>query len=684
MNSSKVFTALSLFFVSAGSVMLSGCAGGLPAFPDVDTSVTQATAIGNLQGRTYGGQQAIYNSRVYLMKASFSGYAGASISILKASANTLQDSSGNYYTTSDAAGNFNITGDYTCNYNVTTPALSDEVYILSVGGVDNYLSTNPTTTGSNNPMIGLMAVLGQCPSNGTFYGHIPFIYVNEVSTVAAAYALAGFASGSSNVGAPSSAAQGMTNAFANAANLYDIGGTTQGQEARLVTPGAGTTGKVPQALLDTIANILATCVNQTPTPAAIPTSGACQTLYNNTGNALDTATAAIYIAHHPGSNVAALYALQPNLVQFIDALTSQPKDFSVGINFSGNGLATPVDVAIDTDGSAWITSSANKASKLTSLGAAVAGSPFAVPTANYVAIDQLGNAWISSSGNNDIYELDKTGATVAGSPYINNDFSSPAAVANDGAGLTFVANPIGSLTLFGLLGQAGDVVKINTSGTSTSQSVYTSSVLTTTLFNNIPSNTQVAIDSAGFVWISGDGVNCTLLLLCFGQNVQKVSKTTFNLPVFTTSTGPCTLFICPTEKPQGIAIDSANQAWVAISGTTDELGKVSASGALTTYTGGGLSNPQGVAIDGANNIWVANTGNNSVSQFTSTGAAVTTSTGYTGGTLSTPINIDIDPSGDVWVTNSTGNSVTELIGIATPVIRPLSVAVSAKMLATRP
>jgi hypothetical protein len=640
--------------------------------------------IGSLQGRTYGGQQPIYNSHVYLLKANTTAYGGASTSILGNTSTTHVDGSGNYYTTTDASGNFNITGGYTCNYNVSNPAMSDMLYIWSTGGIDNYLPSNPTGTGTSNPMIGLMAVLGQCPSNGTFAGHLSFIFVNEISTVAAAYALAGFEINPQKIGSPASAAQGLANAFANAGQLYDIQGSTPFQEARLVTPGTGTTGAVPQGLLDTLGNILATCVNQTPTPTSPPTSGACYTLYNNTGSATDTASAAIYIAQHPGSNVPALYGLQPTNVQFADDLKTQPNDFSVGITFSGTGLANPVDVAIDAAGSAWVTSGAGKLSKLTALGSAATGSPYTVPSANYVAIDQLGDAWVSSSGNNDIYELDTTGATVAGTPYTNSDFSSPSAIANDGAGLTFISNPIGSYALFGLLGQSGDIVKISGSGTTASDTIYTSSLLATTLFNNIPNNTQVAIDSLGYVWVSGDSVNCTVLVLCDGQNVQRISKTAFAAPVFTTSTGACFLFICPNEKPQGIAIDSTNQAWVAISGTTDELGRFSTSGGLTTYTGGGLNNPQGVAIDGANNIWVANTGNNSVSQFTNSGTAVSGSGGFQGGVQSVPFNLDIDGSGDVWVVNSTGNSVTELIGIATPVVRPLSVAISTSKLGAKP
>lgn len=78
------------------------------------------------------------------------------------------------------------------------------------------------------------------------------------------------------------------------------------------------------------------------------------------------------------------------------------------------------------------------------------------------------------------------------------------------------------------------------------------------------------------------------------------------------------------------------------------------------YTGGGLSSPQGVAIDPSGNIWVANAGNNSVSEFASTGAALSGSTGYTAGTINAPYAIAIDQSGNPWVANSGNNTVTQL------------------------
>jgi sugar lactone lactonase YvrE len=676
-------------------MFLTGCGGNFSALPNVN--ITGQTPIGSLQGSTFGGQQPVAYSHVYLMAASKSGYGTASTSILTSGSNTVADttvlgtpSNPAYYIVSNAGGDFNITGDYSCNYDAADPAESDQLYILSLQGNATYLPGPPISGGVNNPMIGLMATLGQCPSTGTFAGTIPFVYVNEISTVATAYALAGFASGSTSVASGSSllAQTGLANAFANAAQMYDIAGSAPYHEARLTTPGTGTTGTVPQALLDTLGNILAKCVNADNT-ASVPTSGPCYTLYNNTGSAATTADAAIYIAQHPGKNVANLYALQAGDVQFADDLGEQPKDFTVGINFSGAGLVTPVDVAIDGSGDAWVTSSAGELSKLTPLGTHASGSPFTMSAANYLAIDENGNAFVSSSSANDVGELTGAGNVVNGTPYTNADFVGPAGLASDGNGNVIVANPGGSglLNVFGVLGDFGDLIKISGQGSGATQTIDSEALLYAgSEFNLLPSVTQVALDSRGYAWVSGDTVNCLALVLCTGQNVSRLSEASFATATvtFVANIGPCVLLFCTNEAPKGIAIDSGDNGWIAIDGNTAELGRLTSAGTLTTYTGGGLSSPTGVAVDGAGNVWLANSGNNSVSEFTNAGAAMSGTSGYTGGTLSVPTMLDIDGSGNVWVVNSTGNSVTEFIGAAAPVVRPLASAVVGGTLGTRP
>src|ERR1019366_8272488 len=128
------------------------------------------------------------------------------------------------------------------------------------------------------------------PAAGNFAAATPFVAVNEVSTVAAAYAMAGFATDATHVGSSGTtlAQTGIANAFANAGNLE-----TLGTGMALATTPAGN-GTVPQAAINTLGNILAACVNSTGTGAA------CTTLFANaesggtTGTmATDTATAAI-------------------------------------------------------------------------------------------------------------------------------------------------------------------------------------------------------------------------------------------------------------------------------------------------------------------------------------------------------------------------------------------------------
>jgi hypothetical protein len=660
-------------------LFLAGCSAHFRNLPSMNTDVVGKTPIGDLHGSAYGGQQSIYNSHIYLMAASTSGYGSASTSLLKAAPNTFADTTvlgtptnPAYYVVTDAAGGFNITGDYTCTYNATTPSQSQLLYIYSVGGVNNYLAGSPTTSGTNNPMIGLMATLGNCPTSGTFAGHISFIYLSEVSTVATAYAVAGFATSARNIGSASSALSqlGLSNAFANANQLYDIQGSVPGHEGRKTTPGTGTVGTVPQALLDTLANILAACVNQSNTTVP-PSSGACQTIYNATGNAVDTASAMIYIAQHPGSNVAALYGLQASSVQYADNLTSQPKDFTVGITFTGAGLGNPVDVATDALGNAWVTSSSGFVSNLTPLGLHVSGSPFSVPTANYLAIEPSGGAWISSSGGNKIYGLSSTGAALAGSPLTNSNFSAPAGIALNGSGNPFVANSNGSTGSLNL-NAAGNLLSTAT-GTLFSD---VSSVLGS-LLNQLPGVSQVAVDSSGYVWASGDPSSC-FIILCAGNNVERINANNPGLlsSLFTVSSNNGT--------PEGVAIDASGNGWIAVNGSSDSLLRISPSGVSTSFSGGGLKNPQGVAVDGSGNVWIANSSGNSVSAFSSTGTALTGTSGFTGGTQSSPMTLDIDLSGNLWLTNSSGNSVTELIGVASPTIRPLSSAVSLNKLATKP
>ena len=189
-------------------LLLTGCSLTPTATP------TAQPALG-IQGTVHGGQQPVNGAHVYLFAAATSGYGAASTSLLTAAPNTFSDTStgptaGDYYVTTNARGYFNITGDYAC-----TPGT--QVYIVALGG-------NP---GSGiNPASGLMSVLGNCPAAGNFLAATPFLSINEVTTIAAAYAIAGFATDVTHVASSGTplAQTGIANAFANAANLASLSG----------------------------------------------------------------------------------------------------------------------------------------------------------------------------------------------------------------------------------------------------------------------------------------------------------------------------------------------------------------------------------------------------------------------------------------------------------------------------
>ena len=102
------------------------------------------------------------------------------------------------------------------------------------------------------------------------------------------------------------------------------------------------------------------------------------------------------------------------------------------------------------------------------------------------------------------------------------------------------------------------------------------------------------------------------------------------------------------------------------------------------YNEGGAYGPQAVAIDGAGNAWVADFDNNSVSEFSSSGASLSPSTGYLFNIVDSPGAIAVDGSGNVWIANSGAKNVTELVGAAAPLVTPLAVGVENKSLGTRP
>ena len=617
-----------------------------------------------LQGKLQGGQQPISEAHVYLLAANTLGYGTASVSLLDATITGHSDSVGAYVLT-DKNGFFSITSDYAC-----TP--DSQVYVYASGG-------NPGS--GTNVAAGLLAVLGNCPAAQNF-GSATFIAVNEVSTVAAAYAMSGYAVDATHVASSGTvlARTGIANAFASAANLVALS-----TGIALSTTPAGN-GTVSQTLLNTLGNILSACVNSSGAVIGPQLPTACYQLFSNatadstaTGKMpTDTASAIINIAHHPGSNVAPLFSLATANAPFAPTLSQLPNDLGVSIiyrsqrNVANVVALNPTDIGLNSLGNVWLANYASSSVvELSTLGAILSPPAGFVGGGVYrpsgIAIDTLGNVWVSNSGQG-------LGASSFGtvSKFTNTGIPLSPASGFEGGGL------IGAGLRIAIDGQANAwivnggapnrITKLASDGTPLSPS-------TAFTGGGLNSPHCIAIDPGGNAWMGNNS-----RLSEFSSSGSSVSS----------SSGYQGGGL---NGGYGIAIDNASNVWIA-NANNNSVSEFSSNGAAispsTGFTGGGLSVPSSVAIDGAGSVWLASTGsvtagalvNGGLNEFSSNGVALSPAKGYT---ASTPQAVAIDGSGNVWLAGTNDfAAVTEFVGLAVPVVTPIAAGALNNTLGTRP
>ncbi len=607
--------------------MLTGCASvpqqavteiSPPANPIAPTA--PATTPGApIAGNVHGGAQPVIGAHIYLFAANQGGYGAPSTSMLNPTQpGVANDANGNYVLT-DANGNFHISGAYTCT-------AGQQVYILATGG-------NPgLPPGQVNPALALMAALGACPSGqSNFASTVPNVSINEVSTVAAVYALSGFMSDANHLSSAATpgALQGIANAFLTINNLVDIGSGAARNES------VQGDGVVPQNEINSLANLLVTCVNSDGTAACTP-------LFSNAtgldGSApTDTIAAALNIAHNPGANAAALFTASQTTPFFQPTLAVAPNDWSLAISFYSDNMSGPYFPAIDSAGNIWVPAFANNTltefdpngNIIANTNAGGLNLPFAT------AIDAHDNVWVTNfgpPGNSSVSKFSPTGTPISGAPYTCADacfflaFDANQNLWISGSDRATVLQPNGAL-----------LKKFSTSA-------YDSGI---------------AVNSTGIAWTIGQPRSLYRLGLSATLSATPESVTS------ATSENELTT----------LAIDSSDNIWYS-SNKNNAIGKSDKNGVLLSpangYTGGGLNGPAQLAIDGSNRVWIANRDGNSLSAFTNAGAPISPATGYQAAGVSNPRGLAIDPSGNVWLTNFTFNSITEFIGIATPSATPIS------------
>jgi hypothetical protein len=628
-------------------LVLSGCTAVLGTISTSSTPVSSSVQGAAIMGRVHGGQNPIQGAQVYLLAVNDTGYGGpgiassssnASVSLLTAGAG--QTSLG-YYVTTDSNGEFNITGDYTC------PSAYVNTYIYAVGG---------DAGSGNNSAITLVSPVNACPSSSEF------VVVNEVTTIAAVYSFAGFISDPTHVSSSNSAlaTTGRDVAGRTLSNLVSAGTGIAN------TTTAGENGTVPQATIDTLANILAACVNSTG-----PSSTPCTTLFSNAKNGstapTDTATAAVNIAHNPGANVLSLFDLQGSSPPFVPDLASMPNDFTLGINFVGpTGFDGESALAVDGSGDVWVAASGNGSFPEGGVGELQANSEWSSSTPvtggglEYndpysIAVSPTITGYNASG---DIWVLINVGGSTtnpvslspSGSPICSSTTACPSGLdeaynmAFDSSGDMWVAN----------VGDYDGVNYLFNLVPGVAWSYYSGACLT--------EGDAVAVDASGNVWVVNGG-GASFSMCEFGSSGTQNPNSPFSGSGLTAYAGGAP-----------IAIDASNNVWI---GGYGDVVKFNSSGELQSpsggYTGGGVNDTLAIAVDGQGNVWTANNGSNSIGEFSSSGTAISGSNGFTaGGILNGPNGLAIDDSGNVWVTAGASNNLVEFVGAAAPVVTPIA------------
>ena len=618
-------------------ILLAGCGGGSSLNRNPTPLPTPASA--ELMGKLLGGQYPVAGSEVQLYATGASGYGAGAKALLSPAVTT------------DKSGNFIIPyGSYTC------PSSDALTYLVATGGDPG--------VGSNNSAIALMATVGPCGD----IADLPSITVNEITTVASVWALSPFLGYGGKVGTSAHNAQGLLNAFANVNNLID---PSQGKAPGTSAPAGAI---IPVSKINTLANILASCVNSggaTECDAlfaqATPSGG------TTPSNTLD---AALNIARNPARNVAKLFALPTPSSPFQPSLGIKPPDWLIGLTFSGGGLNYPAAIAVDAQGNVWAANVCGSDSPCSSVSEfSSTGEPLS-PAGGFtdgtfwesygLAIDIHGNVWVTNeqtasgnSGRGKVVLLDSTGKVISpDGGYFGGGLDFPFAVATDSSGNVWTAN----------LGDSS-ATKLANNGSVISGSAGFGA-------GSLAGPVAVAIGTRGNVWFANQSAN--------SGSVTSISNAGTIVKNFASGG----------DETSGVAADEITSTniighiWTANFGssTVSELELDSSGSAMVVsrgYSGGGLNHPNGIAVDGAGNLWVTNydsatqTSGATISELkgakdASPGAALSPATGFGADAgLLKPYGIAIDASGNVWVSSFGSSKVTQFLGAATQVKTPL-------------
>jgi len=732
---SRVFASLCAMTAALAVI---GCGVGPveSGLPPSGESTTQA-----LVGKLYGGPTPLVNATVKL-------YATGSSSGGTSSTNTgygvgtelaeaTQQGASAHQDTS-ATGTFTIPDGYDC------PA-GQFAYLVSTGG-----STGGSSANSNSVLV---AALGRCEdlynynsTTGAYTGYKRSnIYINELTTIAAAYALGHFSSevspGSgastqvligadagnnaaqvtgvstgcvSGVGAcTTTAAAGLAHAFINASLLVNI--FTNTGTANATVPG-NSSAIVPRQLINTLGNVLISCVNSTGGTAG--SSTVCGKLFTDTtiGTNVpsDTWGAMVNLAANPtlgasSTNVVNLFNLiSPTLAIYTPSYSSATSinDYSIAINYpaASFSMTYPYTGATDINDVFYAGNTAGSGSapagivafnytQATSPTITVnAGATNSSFTYTYgLSVDGLGRGYF---GNGSASSSNAVG-------YFSTNSGSPGAITTAAintstktAQLSVYATAIdlkNHLWAFGISGSASGLYECPASFTSSS--TCTAEYATTGAITS--AGALLAVDPNQNIWdgagqlISVFENTGTAATPAYANNYASESYTDPDPLLGIAFTGAATapsVYVSGSNSYYQPGLETITTTYTGASVTsftagTNQFG-VPYEGTPTSTT---MSTPYGSSADGLSTVWIADYVDHAIFQTTPgatspaayklapcLGGSTTCSSIFTSPSGATdPTSVAVDASGSIWITAvypsaSYSGQVVQIIGSAAP------------------
>jgi Chitobiase/beta-hexosaminidase C-terminal domain/IPT/TIG domain len=622
------------------------------------------------------------------------------------------------------------TGAFTVAYSCSTAqAPGDQLYLVA--------------TGSNNQVV-LMTALGSCSGlqAGASYT------INEATTVASVYALQQFMAADGSIGAAISAATsqsytGLSNAFKTVNNLVDSSsGTVRDHTPDYPTNFAGdpnivNNSTVPQARINTLANALNACVSN---------SSGCGGLFAaaTTGSApTNTLQAILNIAQNPGNNVSNVYAAASSTA-YAPSLPGAPNDWTLALTFTGGGFGVAPSISgTDSAGNSGVGPIIS-----TSLAIDANGNVFVAGFGEYgypsfSVFSGLDLPILAEFNNLGAPQTPPTRLSSDATPLITFGGNNVGQAIAGGFGLSSVAIYTNGNIWAGDLNVGGNVYTLSPGLSVLASAAPGSGVNNVAIDNN--NNAWAGGDTIfEYTYVAG---NTTLQAPTLEGASSAYSARTISNSVFDSSfnlwsydSGSSTIFQITTDgsliysafptrgtgstQAMSLAADGMGNIYACgdVGGTTlDVFTAIPTPGIANTYPVGSRGCGEQLLLDGLGHLFAINNGfgraghvGSTIDEYTTTGGAISPANGYTGTSSAeqptitidsnapatdtlgyTPTTGAIDGSGNLWLVNAdtsnsggsgnpTGNVLVEFVGIAAPVVTPISAAVTNAQLGVRP